>query len=899
MSVPLSRIRGTVWPAWTSCAAALVLAGHPALAAQPAEHLMRDLHRDAPEIRAARLSGSIHLDGRLDEPAWNAATPVTRFTQRDPHEGEPASENTEVRALIDDDALYVGARLFDRHPEAIRQRLSRRDDPVESDAFDVYVDAHHDHLTARHFRVTPAGAILDATVSVDGNEDNSWDPVWAAATRVDSLGWTTEMRIPLSQLRYDPHGDTWGIQFVRRDFRTAETDWFAFTPKKEHYGPERYGHLTGLGDLPTTAHLELRPYGLARNERLLVGADNPLRSGNDYFGSAGLDLKYGVTSSLTLDATVNPDFGQVEVDPAEVNLTTVETFYPEKRSFFVEGADIFAFDQSRAYNNFGSLRVFHSRRIGRAPQHPLFGPYLYTDAPGQTTILGAAKLTGKTPGGWEIGALDALTAREEGQFVDAGGQQGETPVEPLTHYFANRVRKEFRGGQTVVGSILTAVNRDVSDPALASQLRSNAYVAGLDLNHAWGRRTWGFDAAVSQSLLYGSAAALAAAQRSPLRYYQRPDHTSYAVYDPTRTSLGGYAVDASISKLSGNHWLESLAYSSKSPGYELNDLGFQTRADYRAVSSIVLYNENRPGRLFRNYSFYPYMNQVWNFGGDLVYNAYAGAVEAQLANYWYASVRGTRSLAVIDDRLTRGGPQAKPPAGGNWNVSLTSDSRRPWSVSPNYTFAWNDKGGRGWIPGLVASFRASPTLRLSIEPQFSSTHALAQYVTAVADSAAVSTYGKRYVFATLDQKQLSLVTRADWTLNPRLSFQVYVQPLAVSGDFSHFKEFTTPRGFDFDVYGQDRGTITRDDPGGTYTVDPGSGSAFQFPDPNFNFRSLLGNAVIRWEFRPGSTLYFVWQQRRTGVAPIGDFNLDRDLGAIFDARPENVFAIKATYWIGV
>ena len=853
-----------------------------------------------PELHASRIRDPIRIDGVLDEPAWAAAEPATQFTQLDPEEGHPVSERTEVRVLIGDDALYVGARLFDREASKISRRLSRRDDAIATDEFDVYLDCYHDHLTARRFRVNPGGAILDGTIAPDGSEDDSWDGVWDAAARVDSLGWTAELRIPLNQLRFDARVDAvWGIQLVRTIFRKGETAEFAFTPKKEQGGVSRYGNLTGLGVLGHPRHLELLPYTSARNERLQFPPGDPFRSGSDYFGAGGADLKYGITSDLTLDLTANPDFGQVEVDPAQVNLTAFETFFPEHRPFFVEGSDLFAFGHSRAFNNFGVPTIFDSRRIGRAPQRVLDDPNdLYVDSPAQTTIAGAAKLTGRTPGGWAIGALDAVTTPEQANYEDASGAHQTATVEPLTHYFAGRVRRDLREGNTSIGGLFTAVDRQLDDPALASLLRTDAFLGGLDLAHAWARRRWALDADVTGSLVRGTPAAMDLTQRQSDRYFQRPDHADYFTYDSTRTRLGGYGIDASIAKTSGTHWLTSLAYVSRSPGYEANDLGFETRADFRGISSIVLYQETKPGRLFRNYTVLPYMNQMWNSGGDRIYDSYAIDANGTFLDFWSGDVRVTQNRRVMDDRLTRGGPQGVSPENGTWLVNLTTDSRKSWSVTGAFVHSWSEVGGYSDAPSVTIDLRPSPTLHVSVAPTYTASHSNAQYVGTFADAADLATFGQRYVFATLDQRLAEIDTRVDWTLTPKLSFQLYLQPLVVSGHYSLFKELDAPETFDFDVYGSRRGTISRD-PSGVYTVDPGDGVAFQFGDPDFNYRSLLGNAVVRWEYRAGSTLYLVWQQQRTDVVPIGGFDFARDYRAMLDHAPQNVFAVKLTWWIGV
>jgi hypothetical protein len=860
-------------------------------------------HDAAPVVEAVPVTGEIEIDGRLDEPDWSGARPATEFTQRDPQEGEPASERTDVRVLVGDNALYVGARLFDSQPEEIAARLARRDEDPEADLFQVTLDSYHDHLTGFRFAVTPAGARGDAALQSggDGEEDASWDPVWEVRTRVDSLGWTAEMRIPLSQLRYNPRADAlWGIQLQRFIRRKQEDALFAFTPKKEQSGVNRYGHLSGLGALPEVRRLELLPYTSARAEYLDIAEGNPFRDGSDYFGAAGFDLKYGLTSDLTLDATVNPDFGQVEVDPAVVNLSAFETFFDEKRPFFIEGADVFRFGSLRSFNNFGFQLLFHARRIGRAPQRRLGGDdFNLVEAPAQTTIAAAAKLTGKTSGGWSMGVLDAVTTDEKGQYLDAIGQRDEAPVEPFTNYFTGRLRRDLRRGDTVLGGILTAVHRDLDEPAFADFLRSSAYVGGIDLNHAWANRDWSLDGFAAASYVRGSAEAIAATQRTSARYYQRPD-AGYVDFDPTRTSLAGYTGAAALQKGGGEHWLGSLTYQATSPGFEVNDLGFINQADRHGVSTLVLYKEDRPGRILRSWDVFAFSNTTWNFGGETQFSAIAASGDMQFNNYWTFFWRGQLEFDGFDDRLTRGGPLARYPGGGHLRFEMGSDSRKPYSLFASAFHAWDDAGQSEDFYLASLDVRPTPSVQLSFGPELGRTHSLGQFVTAVDDPLAEATFGRRYVFATLDRTSLSFETRLDWTFTPELSLQLYVQPLVVAGDFTDFKEFRAPRTYDFDVYGRDRGTIASD-PSDGFSVDPdgaGPAASFAFGDPSFNFRSLRGNAVLRWEYRPGSTLFLVWQQQRSATEPFGDFDFGRDYGAVFDAPAENVFAVKATYWLG-
>jgi hypothetical protein len=691
----------------------------------------------------------------------------------------------------------------------------------------------------------------------------------------------------------------WGIQFERYKWEKQELDQFAFTPKKEVGGVARYGHLVGLGDLPAPSRLELTPYVSTRAEYLRVPAGNPFRDGKDYFASTGLDLKYRLTSSMTLSATVNPDFGQVEVDPAVVNLTAFETFFPEKRPFFVEGRELFRFGDLRTFNSYGSPTFFFSRRIGRQPQRQVDAPSAaFVDAPEQTTIAAATKLTGKTRGGWSTGILEAVTAREMARFADASGTRGSQEVEPLSNYFVGRLRREMREGNTVVGSLLTAVNRDLHDPALRNLLRSSAYVGGLDLNHSWKNRDWALDASLARSQIYGTRNVIAAAQQSSARYFQRPDARSFA-FDPNRTSLSGYAGQAALIKGGGLHWGGNLAYQFSTPGLEVNDLGFQSNADRRAVSTDLHYQENQPGRFLRNWIVAGFTNQAWNYDGDVVFNNFASFAEGTFNNFAGFFLRSDFSAESFDDRLTRGGPVARQPRGIAADLELFSDRRKVYSGGLSLYRNRDVAGQTARNVGLQLAVQPKPGVRLSFEPNLQKGHSIAQYVTTSSDALATRTYGSRYVFATLDQTTLALVTRADWTFTPKASLQIYLQPLISAGDFSDFKQLRAPRTFDFDIYGRDVGTISKS--GGVYTIDPDgnplTSNSIQVPDPNFNFRSLRGNAVMRWEYRPGSALFFVWQQQRAGSEAFGDFDFSRDFRGLVRQHPDNVFTIKATYYL--
>jgi len=855
-----------------------------------------------PVLRATELEGSIQVDGRLVESGWNAAPAYANFRQTDPSEGQPVSERTELRILYDRDALYLGLRMFDSEPGGIRARLARRDEPIfGADLVEVYMDTYLDRLTGFVFRITPAGAVRDAAWLAPGSggwgQDNSWDAVWESATTIDSAGWTAELRIPFSQLRYNVGAadTTWGIQ-VRRDIaRRGEIAVLAFTPKRLPSGPQAWADLTGLRGLPRRRNVELMPYVTARAEYLHAAPGDPFRGPSEYRTNAGADLKYGLTSSMRLSATVNPDFGQVEVDPARVNLSANELFFEEKRPFFIEGSDIFRFGRIRTHNSFMFPTFFHSRRIGRPPQRHLTG-YDYVDAPEEATIAGAAKVTGKTSGGLSLGVLDAVTTRERARFAGASGARGTAPVEPMTNYLVGRVQQTYREGNTTLGTLLTAVNRDLDDPALAELLRRDSYLGGIDFTHSWKQREWSLDGAIARSSVFGTPAAIARTQLSPVHYFQRPDLESDR-FDPDRRSLHGTSAQVALAKNSGEHWLGSATYQSVTPGFEANDVGFHSLTAYHAASATIGYKEDAPGRIFRNYVVAMFNGYNRNSDGDKTQHYYGLLSEGRFLNFWEFKWKGILGRQAYDDRLTRGGPIMLQPAGRSFELSLGTDERRIYAIRAGYSNTADDAGSRGRGYELMLNIRPTPALRLSFSPQFERRLLATQYITQADDAAATATYGRRYVFGELLYRELSLETRVDWTFSPKLSLQMYLQPLVATGAYGDFRSLRQPRTRDFDRFSESDGTLARTGDGG-YAAFPAPGSTITFKDPDFHDRALLGNAVVRWEYRPGSALFFVWQQRRFAAGPAGDFELGRDVSGLFRAAPENVFAVKATYWIG-
>lgn len=851
---------------------------------------------------AARLSGSIVLDGRLDEAAWAGAPVASDFTQQQPDEGKPPRNRTEVRFLYDDDALYVGARLYDSGP--VTSRLARRDDDASSDLLYIELDTFHDRLHSVTFSVNPAGVRGDAL-----DADASWDPVWEAAARVDSAGWTVEARIPFSQLHFSRDSlQVWGLELSRVTQRTHETDLWSFYARNSYGGPAFFGALEGLRLARRPAHAELMPYAVAQSRPVGSGlAGDPLSRPHQLGMRAGVDARYHVSSSLALTATVNPDFGQVEVDPEVINLTAYETFFQEKRPFFVEGSNLFGFGTPGCNINCGlGMDLFYSRRIGRAPQGGALayaaGPY--AQVPDNGTILGAAKLTGRTNGGTSVAVLDALSGRQSAEVIRTDGGRLDPVVQPLTNGFAGRVTKEYRGGDLVLGGIATSSWRELTDPGLARLLDRDAETLGADARLWWGKRTYSLYLSIAASHVAGDSAAIGILQRASSRYLQRPDRSpasnglfTYA-YDPAATVLRGYGFIAQLKKAAGD-WLWDLNGASFSPGFEANDLGFMRKVDWRWLNGSIGRQWTRPTSWYRSLMLMGGVSQDFNYDGDRLRGDYAAFLQLQARNYWSTSLYVDRVPFEADDRQARGGPLVGLPGSSVIQPQLSTDAREPVVVSLSPAFARDDEGGVEEILALSLTFKPAPNVSLTVGPAWDGERLTDQYVTTVTDPTAVAFFGSRYVYSHIQQTTLSMTTRADVTFTPSLSLQLYAQPLLGSGHYSDFEEYAYPRTSRKVVYGRDLGTITP--VAGGYRVDPdGAGPAapFTINNPDFNLRSLRGTGVLRWEWRPGSTAYLVWTQTRSDVAALGDFDFARDRAALFAAHPQNVFLLKISYWLG-
>ncbi len=853
-----------------------------------------------PEMAAERLNEPIKIDAILSEPCWQSSG-LSNFTQRDPTEAAAPTQKTEVWISYDDEAIYVAARMHDSAPDSIVSQLGRRDESLDSDWFTVSFDPLYDRRTGVSFSINPAGSIQDRILYNDDWSDDTWDGVWEGAARIDDQGWVAEMRIPYSQLRFPKRElHVWGVNFKRTIQRRNEGDYFVMVPKKESGFVSHFADLKGIQNIQPPRHIEILPHVVGRAEYVQADAGNPFNDGSKLLRDFGADAKIGLTSNLTLDLTINPDFGQVEVDPAVVNLSAFETFFEEKRPFFIEGSNIFnSFFYGGANNNWGfnwgNPDFFYSRRVGRSPQcSELHSGFV--DRPQNTTIFGAAKITGKLGGKWSVGMISALTGREYAK-VDSSGARFKDEVEPLTYYNVARLHREFNDGRQALGFLASGAFRDLRTENLRHNLSRRATALGidgwtfLDKDKAWVITGW-----AGASRVVGEPEVITALQKAPARYYQRPDADQVEV-DTTATSLSGWGGRLALNKQKGNVFVNA-AFGIISPGFDTNDAGFHWRSDLINNHLVVGYRWFDPGKVFRRKNFNLAAFRNYNFGGDKIAEGYFLFYNAQFLNYWGIFGNFRYSPESQNQYQTRGGPLMLNPANGGGYFGFYSDSRKPLSTETSFGRSTGSNGYSYWEVSSFLSIKPSSRLRISFGPSFYKENEPAQYVTTIGDALAANTYGARYVFANLEYTSFSMSTRVNWTFTPKLNLQVYLQPLLSTGAYHGFKEFVRPRSYVFNEYGKNGSMLNVME--GEYQIDPdGNGTAapFTISNPDFNFKSLRGNAVLRWEYSPGSTLYLVWTQERINdIDNPGDFNFRRDFDDLLEADANDIFLVKISYW---
>lgn len=849
------------------------------------------------QIKAVKLTESIVLDGNLDEAVWNIGSGFENFIQRDPLEGVEPTERTVIRIAYDNNALYLGASMYDTSPDSIIARLARRDEWVSSDHITLFLDPYYDKRSGYFFAVNAAGTLVDGVLFNDTWDDESWDGVWEGKVHLNEKGWTAEMRIPFSQMRFSVSDKTiWGVNIRRNIGRKNEQDYLVFVPKNENGFVSYFAELVGMDELNSPSQVEFLPYITGRAEYIKTDEANPFNSGSNYVPGAGLDFKMGVGSNLTLNGTVNPDFGQVEIDPAVINLSDVETFFPERRPFFVEGSTNFNFGYGGAQDywgfNWGSPDFFYSRRIGREPYGSVPDDADYEDYPSGTHILGAAKLTGKIGGSWNFGTIQSLTKREYAG-IQTDGVQSETEVEPLAYYGVIRTQKEFDEGSEGLGMISTLSLRDFNDVRLEDEFNKSAITLGLD---GWtfldSSKTWVLAGWTGISNVSGNNQRMIDLQRSSRHYFQRPD-ASHVNVDSTANSLTGFAGRLHLNKQKGNFFINS-AFGFITPGFDVNDLGFFFRGDVLNAHFGAGYKWTTPTDIYREMVLGGAFFRSYDFGGNITWQGLFHFGFMQFPNYYIADWDAAIYPETMNNSRTRGGPITLNPSSFSVGLFLRSDRREDWVVHL-YGNTWQNGFSNFLGIGFGIEFRPLPNISFSISPGYDWNYDYSQYIDTYNDPTATQTYGKRYVFGELDQKIFSSDIRLNWIFNPSLSLQLYVQPLISTGKYVKYKELDMPGTYNFNNYGEGESTFDEEN----FIADPdGEGPADEIDIGNndYDFISLRGNAVLRWEYLPGSIIYFVWTQSRTDEDEKGNFIFGDSFNRMVSIQPDNIFMVKFTYW---
>lgn len=837
------------------------------------------------------------IDGKFDEACWETVEWTGDYVQWKPYNAKAPTAPTQFKVLYDDKYIYFAYRCFD-DPEKIVRRMSRRDG-FEGDWVEINIDSYFDKQTAFSFTISVSGVKGDEAVTNNGNNwDGSWDPIWYTKTTIDDKGWTAEVKIPLSQLRFaNKEVQVWGLQSTRRVFRAEERSTWQFVPQNESGWVHRFGELHGLVGIKPQKQIELEPYVLAQTETFEKEEGNPFATGSDADIDVGLNGKIGVTSDLTLDFTINPDFGQVEADPSVVNIDGFAVFFQERRPFFIEGRNIFDYQLTRAEAGgpYSSDNIFYSRRIGRSPHHyPDVDDDAYVDQPVQTSIIGAAKLSGKTKKGLSIGILESVTAKEEATIaLPNDDEHTQTVVEPLTNYFVARVAQDLNNRNSQVGGIFTAVNRSIDKYPDLDFLRKSAYTGGLDFIHRWKDQSRYITGNIVASHVTGSVEAIENTQNAFIHNFQRPD-ADYIEVDPTRTSLTGTAGTLKVGKLGGKLVYEG-GLTWRSPELELNDIGFLQNSDYINHFFWAGYRINEPFGIF--YSLRLNYNHWfgWDMGGVFNYQANNVNAHAEFKNFWSAGTGFYLGNYWKSDRQLRGGPYLQMSPNVNWWGYLNTNQRKKLQIN----LEWNtntayDKSSSNSGVSLNFNYQPIHALKISVGPSYNRNSLLKQYVDNIDFGEEV-----RYIRGKINQETYSLTTRMDYTIRPNLTLQFWGQPFISKGEYGEFKRITDNLAKDlydrFHVFGAAEINYNSEDD--EYLVDENQDGTtdYTFDNPDFNYLQFRSNFVARWEYIPGSTLFLVWSQNRGDSPSLDDRRFRKLTSNLFEASPHNTFLLKYTY----
>jgi hypothetical protein len=847
--------------------------------------------------QSVKIEGlNITIDGLLNETEWFNAHWEDQFIQHQPNEGKTPYQKTEFAILYDENNIYVAIKSYDSSPDSISYRLTRRD-LEDGDMVGIIFDSYYDLRTGFSFFVSAAGVKTDMLFSDDGvNEDTTWDPIWWVKTQKTDAGWNAEMRIPLSQLRFKPGADQlWGLNVIRYIFRKDEvSSWQLIMHDKAGF-ISQFGTLTGIKEIQPKNIFDVTPYIVARTERFEKEPANPFRlTGKINDVNAGLDAKIGLTNYLTMDLTINPDFGQVEADPSEVNLSTYETFFKEKRPFFIEGKNILNYALQFGDGDLASEGLFYSRRIGRQPHyHPKLETGEYTEVPEFTRIIGAAKISGKTKNGLSVGILESVTAREKAEISGNGNNHTQT-VEPLTNFLVGRVQKDFNEGNTYFGGIMTAVTRTITDEHL-DFLHERAYSGGIDFVHKWNEKNWMLDAGVYFSQVKGSEEAISNTQKSYIHNFQRPD-AGYIKFDSTRTTLAGSGGKFAIAKV-GGRFNTGTIFSYKTPGLEINDIGYTQQVD--RIMQVVWsgYAFNEPFSIFRRARLNMSQFTIWDFGGNMNMPGLNFNGNAQFKNYWFAIAGVSVSGEQLQNSVLRGGPALKIPGYKNFFLEVNTNQQKKltFEVEASKYFS-NEKDFRMMDEyELTVGYRPVKSLTITVSPEIERYRDELMYVTQKSYTNSI-----RYIMSNISRKTASMSLRINYNITPDLTIQYWGQPFVATGEYSDYKYITNSKSDlltnRYQIYSENQISTGAEN----YFIDENldGQTDYQFRKPDFNVKEFLSNLVVRWEYRPGSTIYLVWSQTRNHYENNGTFDIANDIEKLFSEGANNIFLVKFSYRLG-
>ncbi|MGV6830110.1 MAG: DUF5916 domain-containing protein [bacterium] len=842
------------------------------------------------------------IDGVLDEAAWNRVEWTTDYTEFEPDVGTPPTEQTKMKIIYDKKNLYVAFKCYQSDPATIEKRMGRRDD-FPGDWVEINLDSYNDDRSAFSFTASASGVKGDEFVSNNGNFDDSWNPIWYLRTKIDEDGWTAEMRIPLSQLRFgDEEEQVWGLQSTRRYFRNEErSTWQPLIPNPPGWVSE-FGELHGLVGLTPQKQLEIQPYIVSQLDTYEAQSGNPFRDGSDGKFTGGLDAKIGITNDLTLDLTINPDFGQVDADPGAIALDGFEIFFQERRPFFVENKNVFDFRIGG-----GSDNMFFSRRIGRTPQGRTSADGSLgeiQDIPNFTTILGAAKFSGKTKNGWAIGVLESITAKEFGEValderqdvldgLDEVGTPREELVEPFTNYLVTRVQKDFNNRNSYIGGIFTATNRNIEDNV--SFLHKSAYSGGIDFKHNWKDRKYYVEGNLNMSVVNGTPEAIERTQRSLTHLFQRVDAGHVAV-DTTLTSLTGTAGRFEIGRGGGGNWRYNIGGHWKSPELELNDIGFLRQADVITQYANIRRLFNQSTSWYRQANIGVNQFSTYDFEGNYNRIQYELNAYVNWKNNWWSEVGYGHKPRIFTNTFLRGGPRWRFSDENFVFLFSGTDGRKKFSMHAGYVYSGakeNNFSFRRYV--LRFFYQPLNSLSLSLINEFEQNPNKTQFI----ETAQGTSFNgsPRYVLGEIDNESLSMTLRVNYNINPDLTIQYYGQPFIFKAKFNNFNYVNNSiaeRLSDRVTWYNDNQISFQDN---FYSVDEDEDGTvdYGFSNPDFAFVQFRSNLVLRWEYIPGSEIFLVWSQ---GITGLGDVN--NDFGQIIDnqlfgQRPENTILIKATY----